>query len=172
MNNMEEQSLANLHSRENLQIWLVRLEGCPPVGSVVVGGSREFFNSESFSDAKCPFLIVMGLRSLFYFILIFFPHLVPQRKTTPVPSSIPVAGRGWGWVEKDWACPTGDKGGFPGNVAAQRNMQCSSVPVCRSSVCPCWRLLALCVAFPVLLYQHVLASWELQHRWGKSSGLV
>lgn len=109
MNNMGEQSLANLHSRENLQIWLVRLEGCPPVGSVVVGGSREFFNSESFSDAKCPFLIVMGLRSLFYFN--FFSPSCPPKKNYPCSQfhtggwtrmrvgwerlSLPHRGKGW-----------------------------------------------------------------------------
>lgn len=103
-------------------------------------GAENFSTQNLSSVAKCPFLSVVGLKS--------FSYLLPQRKTNPVPNSIPVAGWGWGWVQEDWACPAGER------VALletwQRSASCSAAQclslgwVCRSSVCLCWRLLSVC----------------------------
>lgn len=122
MNNMGEQSLANLHSRENLQIWLVRSEGCPPVGSVVVGGSREFFNSESFSDAKCPFLTVMGLRSFFFFFS--FPICSPKEKLPLFPVPYRWLDKDEGGLRKTELAPQGERVAFLGTW--QRSATCSA----------------------------------------------
>lgn len=52
---------------------------------------------------------------------------------------------------------------LPGNVVAKLESSCMSKhlclgQVCRSSVSPYWRLLSPCVAFPVLIYQHVVTT--------------